>query len=379
MKTYHIWYALLALVLLGCSSSEDGSTTGTDDELGTGVPADYALLTSNNGNLSSVQLNANRLMVTHNPNNGPFGTIPEPSIFYLEDTRFSYFNRHPDCSGEIASYNFTTDTTERVTVFADLLDCQLVVKAVARSSDSFFIAYETLGPLPSDRNFYIRAIDIASSAHVDVPLSEEPLQLDFSGNRLFILTLDPDISSKKNALVAMDSETKELLHEVNLDLEVQKIKKDPDGNIVVSYPSLHLVISSTTMGVLSTVRYTEGTEPKFGFSERNFFDSSGNLYYQRPESTGEYPSIPAVYEFGSNTAILYFYENFLSEQQREFEFELGDTSMVSYDSGNNLILIGYRKSGSEGLGGLLRIKPAPDAQFVDNTDLEGIPFAVFIR
>lgn len=370
---------LLALIVLGCSTSEDGTPSGTDDEIGVGVPADYVLLTVKNGNLSSERLNANGMTVTRNPNDSPFGTITQPSIFYLENTRFSYYEKRSDCSGRIASYNFTEDTEESLAVFADLLDCELVVKSVARSQDSFFIAYETPGPLPSDRNFFVRVIDIASSEFLDVSLSKEPLQLDFSNNRLFILTLDPAIDSKKNALVVMDSGSKELIHEVNLDLDVQKIKKDSDGNIVVSYPSLHLVISNTSMGILSTVRYTEGKEPKFGFSERNYFDADGNLYYQRPESTGGYPSIPAVYEFSSNTAVLYFYENFLNEQQREFEFELGDTSLVSFDPGNHLMLIGYRKSGSSELGGLLRIKPAPDPKFVDNTDLEGVPFAVFIK
>ncbi len=90
-----------------------------------------------------------------------------------------------------------------------------------------------------------------------------------------------------------------------------------------------------------------------------------------------YPNIPAVYDFENNTAILYYYENFLSEQEQLVEFEIGDTSMVSYDAKNNLILIGYQKSGDPDKGGLLRIRPIPNPAFIDNIDLNGVPFQMY--
>ena len=90
-----------------------------------------------------------------------------------------------------------------------------------------------------------------------------------------------------------------------------------------------------------------------------------------------YPNIPAVYDFETNTAFLYYYENFLSEQEQLVEFEIGDTSMVSYDAKNNLILIGYQKSGDPGKGGLLRVRPIPNPAFIDNIDLNGVPFQMY--
>ncbi|MGB5821582.1 MAG: hypothetical protein WBG90_19020 [Saonia sp.] len=375
MKTYNIWYVLLALLVIGCSESEDGQGTGNDDDV-IGVAVDYSLLLTNNGMLSGSLLNANIDVITANPAPSPFGTTVAPSVTYRDGTVLSYFENKSDCSGEVSTYDFDDDAFNKVAVFQDVLDCELSVKAIAHSNNSLFIAYSVPTADPKLTNFFIRVVDIDSADFVDVVLEKEPKQLIFSGDRLFILSIDEDIS-EKNALVVLNAETNTLVHEVNLDLDVQKIAKNTNGDILVSYPNLHLVINKTTLGIISTVRYADGKEAKFGFSERSYFDSLGNLYFQRPSDTGDFPHIPAVYDFSTNTAILYFYENFLTEQQR-FEFDPEDTSMVSYDAKNNLILIGYKKSGDT-KGGLIRIKPAPDPKFVDHIDLDGVPYDIFVK
>ena len=77
--------------------------------------------------------------------------------------------------------------------------------------------------------------------------------------------------------------------------------------------------------------------------------------------------------------MLYAYENFLTETQRDLEFEIKSTTMVGYDEKNNLLLIGYSKTGGSKKGGLLRIKLGLEPEFVDNLDLDGAPYALFIK
>ncbi|MEO0527963.1 MAG: hypothetical protein AAFZ89_12095 [Bacteroidota bacterium] len=377
MKTYSIWYLLLVLVCIGCSESDDGQNPGNDDDF-VGVDADYSLLIANNGTLSGIQLNATADVITKNPEDGDFGTIPLPSITYRDGLLFTYFEKKSDCSGNVISYNFDGGSSTTIDVFEDKKDCALSVISMASAPESFFLAYGVPNSMTMETDFFIRTVNTVSSDFVDTPVDERIVQVEFSNNRLFILTIGEG-ADEKYTLFVLDTATNELIHEMNLDEDVQRIGRNETGNILVSYEELHLMISPNTLATLSTVRYNDGTEPKFGLSERSFFDSEGNLYFQRQESTGGFPSIPAVYDFSSNTAILYFYENFLNEQQRNIEFEIGDTAMVSYDAKNNLILIGYSKDNTGGEGGLLRIKPAPDPKFIDNIDLEGVPYDIFVE
>jgi hypothetical protein len=259
------------------------------------------------------------------------------------------------------------------------------VKSITHSNTHVYLVYGVPGSGPKETDYFIRSVDATSSEHSfsEKELNKEPRQIIFSNNRVFILSrdIDADKGDVKYALVVYDSTSGELIHDLNLDFDAQRIFKKIDGNILVSYPDLHLTVNSATLGISNTVRYNDGKEPKFGSTKATYLDTVGNLYYPVPTdlSETEYPNIPGVYDFSTNTAILYFYENFLTEEERDFEFEIGDTSTVSYDAGNNLILIGYQKSGSENKGGLLRIKPIPEPKFIDNIDLEGVPFEIFVK
>ena len=98
-----------------------------------------------------------------------------------------------------------------------------------------------------------------------------------------------------------------------------------------------------------------------------------------PGSNSIYPIVAAMYDFETNNTVLYAYENFLTETQRDLEFEIKSTTMVGYDEKNNLLLIGYSKTGGSKKGGLLRIKLGLEPEFVDNLDLDGAPYALFIK
>lgn len=378
MKTYYAFFMLFAVALIGCSKS-DGPTNGDVGIVGFDVG--YSLLLSKQGALASSLLNANLETITVNSNDGPFENIPTPQHTYRDGSEMSFYTKNLNCSGEFTRFDFDTDTSVSFPVFTDIGNCGLSVIGIAHSQNFFFLAYE----LPQDGKedqFFIRIVDATdpeeNSNFIDILLDKRPLQLVSSKNRLFILVVDEAVTGKYSIIV-FDTGTKGLVHEKNLGIDVQKIVKDHNGDIMVNYPQLHSVISSNTLAIISETRYLDGKETKFGNSPVGYFNGNRLYYPMETDIATIYPHIPAVYDFGTKTAILYLYENFLTLEERQFEFGIGDTTMVFYDAKNNLILIGYRKKADPNLGGLLRIKPAPDSKFIDNTDLDGVPQAVFFR
>ena len=262
--------------------------------------------------------------------------------------------------------------------FADLSDCDLTATTIAESSNSIFIGYEVEKSSMAN-DYLVRVIDLntTDNSFVDVTLDKKPVDLEIANNRLFILTLDEAVTGE-NSLSVMDLNTNTLIIEMGLGYDAQRIFKNIYDDIIISYSELHTTLNSATMDFVYT-QYSSGTEPQFVSSNSNHFDPEGKLYYpMSPGSNSIYPVIPAVYDFSQNLVILYAYENFLTEAKRDFEFEIETTTTVSYDEKNNLMLIGYKKTGGSNKGGLLRIKPAPEPAFVDNLDLDGIPYGIFI-
>ncbi len=376
MKTYSYWLALLAMLFLACDSGEE--PTGDEKET-VSVDADYSVLLTTDDILSSALLNADAETIGINPGTIPFSNSAAPELNYKEDKLWGFLISESDCSAVIRKYDFETFESESHTVFTDPLNCNLKAKALAFGGSDFYIAYELPGAGVGEKDYFIRALDTSGSDNtfLDIEAEDVPVQMVVSGNRVFVLSMEED---EDFTLAVIDRNTNAFVHEINLDSSVLKLFKNPDGDIMVSYPNQHLIVNSQSMAITSTVRYNDGTEPKFGYNEGSFFDIPGNLYYRMPtnlEGTA-YPSIPGVYDFENNTAVLYFYENFLTEEERLFEFEIEDTRSIGYDHKNNLILIGYQKSSDPTKGGILRIKPVPDPAFIDNIDLPGVPVEIFI-
>jgi len=378
MQTFRIYFLLLALFMLGCSD-DTGEDQNTNEDF-PNVDADYSLLVKSNEVLSLTSLDADAETIYLDPGISEFEAISSFAVTYREGNEISLFNSQTDCSGGISLYDFKNDALQKTVVFDDLGNCDLIVRALAHSGNNFYVGYEVPGGGAKKTLYYIRIIDtsISEPEFIDIELDKRPLQAVFSNNQVFILSEDLE-DDNKNSLIVLDAGIEELVADINLGFEVQRIFKSDDGNITVSYADLHTFISSSTMTITATIRYEEGKEPRFGDAESSYYDDLGNLYYSMPTNFAgtSYPNIPAVYDFENNTAILYYYENFLSEQEQLIDFEIGDTSMVSYDAKNNLILIGYQKSGDPDKGGLLRIRPIPNPAFIDNIDLDGVPFQMY--
>ena len=369
---------LFVVLIIGCSKSEDDNFSPANT---VSVDVDYAIVIQKDGELRSSLLNANLETISLNTDSRNFINILSPQVTYADGNELGSYSTLSNCNGVLNFHNFNTNNPINLEVFHDLDACELEIAAIAHNLNLFFIAYEI--PSTSKDNFYyIRIIESNGSNpntnFIDVAMDKKPLQLSFSGDSLFILLFDED-ATEDYSLAILDGTTKQLIHQKNLGPTVQKIIKNTNGDILVSYPKQHTIISKSTFTVISDVRYLDGKEPKIGYSDNSYFADNRIFYSMQTELSPSYSKIPAVYDFATNTAILYLYENLLSLEEREFEFKIEDTSMVSYDSKNDLILVGYKKKNNSSLGGLLRIKPSPNLKFIDNTDLPGVPYTIFFN
>lgn len=376
MRTYKLCLMLLACSLLGCNKSDQDQ--GSEIETETGIEADYTMILAQNGQWSGTRFHADLENISLSGDGSPFTTTAEPVFTYKEGTTLSLFKKKTECEGEIIFYDFSTGKKETTEVFDDLGVCKLDPKGLSHSSAQLFVAYALWNQVSLKNDYFVRIIDRKTEEIKDIPLNKEPLQLVFSNNRLFVLGLDAK-NTGIYSLIVVDTQERKQIHEMDLGMDAQTLAKNSDGNILVSFASMHTIIDSAILKSISEVRYNAGKEPKFGSLANGVFND-GKLYYPWPkESNGNIPQIPAVYDFSQNMITLYYYENWLTSEQLQFEYNIEDTSMVSYDPKNNLILIGYRKKGDNQLGGMLRIKPVPEPKFIDNTDLDGVPYAVFVN
>lgn len=379
MKTYTVLGTLLAcLVFFSCSTSEgtEGEGSGNDDDSPI-IESNYTLLLEKDGVLTSILLNVGDESLGMVPAQSPFEDISFPRLAYKEGSVLSLYQDKGDCQGEIVLFDFSSSESNTTEVFPDLVNCELAVHTIAHFEDRLYIGYE-VQVAAKEREYYVRVVGQSDGEpdFMDVALEKKPLQLVHENNRLFILVLDEEVS-RENALVVMDCGTNQLVHEMNLGFNARQLFKTPEKNIIVSYDDLHTEINSSTLAHVF-IRYTEGSSPNFFESGFRYFDSSGQMYYEMlAEDNSIYPMVPAVYNFDAETAVLYAFENFLTEAQRDFELEIENTTMVGYDEGNNTILIGYKKTSGDNKGGLLRIQPVPDPKYLDNLDLDGTPYLLF--
>lgn len=376
MKTYNFIYALLALCIIGCSKSDENSDDGGQIEQN--VDADYTILVNTNGKLAGTLLNGDAQTLSVNDGDSGFTTIAEPQLISEEGKVLTMYHKKSDCSGTITVHDFNDTTSESFDLFADLGACNLTPKAIVKGGDTVYVAYEK--EISAEIiEFMVRAIDIsgANVSFEDVVLEFNPVGLAFSNNRLFVLGLDKDVSGE-HKLTVLSAGSNIKVFEGNLGFDARSIFKNPAGNIIVGYDELHTTVNSRTFTYAYT-NYAPGLAPNFTKSALRHFDSTGKMYYAMLAGNySTYSQIPAVYDFDKNSAVLYAYENYLTEVQLNFEFEIENTTLVHYDEVNNLLLVGYKKSGEGSKGGLLRINPVPQPKFSGNLDLDGIPYAIYI-
>jgi len=366
----------MALLIIGCNKSDDRSDGSGKEK---NEATDYTLLIDDDGILSSTLLNADANLIEISSDKSAFDAVGKPQLTFEDGGTLSMYQKKADCSGSIVIHDFNENTSKSYSVFTDMPSCNRNAKAIANTGIAIYIAYES-EISEEESNYFLRVIDITTpeATFVDVELELQPVELAFASNRLFILTFDGN-SSEDYKLFVMNAETLDIIHGMELGLDVKRIFRNPEGNIIIGYPNLHTTLNSSTMAFEYT-NYGEYTEPNFFHSQFRQFDTEGKMYYDMPPgSISIYPIVAAIYNFETNNTVLYAYENFLTETQRDFEYGIKSTTMVGYDEKNNLLLIGYSKTGGSKKGGLLRIKLGLEPEFVDNIDLDGTPYALFVK
>ncbi len=378
MKTYSLLCSLVAFVAMGCSTSEDTSTIPTENEVEeTSYDADYALLQKSNGQLSVQSLKVTDSGIDLSEADSTFESTPSPELTFRQGSIFAYYTKVTDCDGQVTLHDFEDNESRTLDVFEDLLDCSLMVSSIAFDADNLYVAYTKEETSKIDK-YYVRILDLSSevSNAIDIELDKKPVQMAIANARLFVLTLDLDVTNEYE-LSIVNLATKAVIHEKGLGYNVGHIFTDTQDQIIISYKELHTVLNSSTFGV-KYVNYDTATAPGFYGSENNCFDESGRMFYIKTSDSNPI-GIPAVYDFSNNLVLLYIYSNFLTASELEFEFKIGQASMVSYDNENHVLIVGYQKSDDENKGGLLRIQLEPEPKFLDNLDLNAVPYQFFYK
>lgn len=374
MKTYYLFCLFFACAIVSCSKADPISEP--EDPIEVGAKANYTLLVTSDGMLKALPLDATAELIGPNPGESPFTKLLVPDLTFKEGSELLTYHKKSNCLGELNTYDFSDHSSSKIEVFGDLGSCNLTVSAIAQTSNTIYIGYVLQATV---KTYFVRVLDTSTTepSFVDIELDEKPAQFAVSNNRLFILTFDEEVTDE-NSITVMDMNSKSLIYNANLGYNVRKIFKNKEGNIIISYDGLHTVFNASSFAV-QYVNYQPGTEPKFSYSVSNNLDSKGLLYFLRPMGEELHSNVPAIYDFDKNLTYLYIFENFLTEAQIKFDFEIDDTTMLSYDEKTNLLLIGYKKSSNSNKGGLLRVKPVPEPAFIDNLNVDGVPYDIFIK
>lgn len=376
MKTTKILCLFLVCAIsISCKKSDDA-----DGGNGTpGADADYTLLVTSANGLEGIALDATAEVMTLSTTDSKFNESTVPALSFKEGAVFSFYRQSGNCSATFLKFDFYDETSKSVELFDDLGACNLSAYAIAHAGDSAYVAYGVEVDA-STTDYFVRAVAMngPSTDFTDIPLPKKPVQLGFTNNRLFVLTIDDQVTDE-NFLTVIDSQTNSVLIEMNLGYDAQKILRNVDNNVIISYDELHTLLNSETL-TTQYIQYQSGKEPQFVTSNVNNFDAQGKMYYEKPSGQySTYPQIPAVYDFAENLTTLYPYENFLTEAERDFEYEIETTTMVGYDEKNNYMLIGYKKTGSGEKGGMLRVRSGAMPAVIDNIDVDGIPFNIIVN
>ncbi len=375
MKTYNYMVGLLLTVfLVACTKT----ATEINEQVGEQpIFANYTVLLEENSNYSIHKVSSEESGVFNIEVESSFPDLLNTEISATTSDKVGLYKKTSDCLGEVLSYDFTSKITTQLTVYEDLGICNLETTAMSQNANYIFLTYK-LSLEGKSQKYFLRTITVDDpAAFVDLELAFNPISLVSLNDRLFILTKDMDITDEYKLFV-VEISSNEIIFEKNLGYDVNQIFKNSQNSIIISYNELHTVLNSTTLGVTYT-NYGEATAPNFGDSDYISFDSEGKMYYDMytEDKTGT-QSIAAVYDFEANSAVLYYFENFLTTEQLSVEYDILKATAITYDETNNLLLIGYAKKTNENKGGILRIKPIPDLTFIDNINLNGIPQSIKI-
>lgn len=375
MKTYTYKVSfVLTVFLAACSKS---ATDPLENEIPFYAEAHYTVLLDQNGTLNPTNIKSVESEMVLESTDIDFPTFSTSNITYGEEETFCFFEVTSECTGSILLYNLFTAEYRIIQTFSNLDACSLEITSVSHNETQIFLTFVKSEVGKSD-SYYVRIINLnQTESPVDVELALKPLQAIPSNGKLFVLTHDLEITDE-NGICVVDIDDQTIIHEKLIGFNAKRLIKKPSGQMIISYPELHTVLNASTFEETYT-QYGETLRPNIYSLSYPVYDSKDNLYYTMSPEGEENRPIPAGYDFDSNKATLYYFENFLTAEELTTELNIHSATAMGYDLENDYIVVGYRKNGTANTGGILRLKPAPEFAYIDHIELDGIPKAIVAK
>lgn len=360
-------------LFISCTSDATGEAP-KDEQPDSGIATSYSIFLEENGTYSLQDISADALDFE------ALGTVDvsamaAPLFSDIEQSVFGILLPGTNCEVDVLTY--TPQASSKHSILTGLDACAIDIIGFAQSLQASYILYKREDPISFALRYSVRRISADGTDFTDSELPGRALDLDFSSGKLFVLTY------------LSGSESESALLEFNPDLsgtpEIHPVSTGGKlltslgtDRLLLGYEDAHQIYNSATMSLVDNILYQPGTEPGFTY-ERPLSDPSGNILYylfDDPQTTDK-ERIAAIYESNRRTLVLYLVENFLSPDQREFQYDVGAVTAVGYDAANGLLIIGYARATRANQGGLLRLKLEPEFQFLDQLDLPAVPRIIY--
>ena len=370
---------LLAGLWLVASCSKPDTPSGQEGPVA-GVSADYTVLTGAEGMLQAEYFHTDGLTLEAFEPEAPFASQAFPALFYLDASSFTYLIDEAGCPASAAWYETRDGHYLEREVLDGLDPCQTEVLTMFHSGTDLYLGLQNTEGGDKPPAYWVRHIPLEGGAATDYLLRAKPQALTRIGSRVFVITLDA-FDTLQNTLEVLTADLLEPVHSLEIGFDAHTLVRLDASRLLVSYPDKHLVLDVASLQVIQTVRYPEGLAPGFCGKAPLVSENGSRLFYlySAPLDGGQVQQIPALYDLDRNTAVLYYFENFLSPVELDFEYDVSEATAIGFDAGNEYLLVGYARSQDPLRGGFFRLDIGPDFRLVDQTDLPAPPLAVFTR
>ncbi len=365
---------LAGLWLFSSCSSDTTGEAPMDEQPDPGISTNYSIFLEENGTYSLQDISADALDIE------ALGTVDvsasaAPLFSDIEQSVFGILLPAANCGVDVLTHS--PQASSRHSILTGLEACAVDILGFAQSLQASYIIYADEDPITSALRYSVRRMSADGTDFTDLELPGRAIDLDFSSGKLFVLAYLSEAETE-SAMVEFEADLSATpeLHPVSTGGKL--LTSMGTDRLLLGYEDAHQIYNSATMSLADNVLYQPGTEPGFTH-ERPLSDPEGNLLYflfDDPQ-TSEKERIAAIYESNRRTLVLYLVENFLSPDQREFQFDVGSVTAVGYDAANDLLLIGYARATSSSHGGLLRLKLEPEFEFLDQLDLPAVPRTIY--
>ncbi len=354
-----------------CSTPESPSETPPPSP--ESIPVDYTIIFESGDAWNAAYVDSDGTEMTRVDGPGGLDGTPAPALWHRGTEGVGYSLPGDSCLSRAGYFSLNGSPVAEAEVLTGLDPCKTEVLSLAHKGSIILLGLKNSEAGEKDPRYLLRRVELGGGAAIDLELSALPVDLETDGSRVFVLThdeLEGNATSLKVARFADLSDTLSL----DLDVEARTLAMIGNQSLLIGYPELHTILDTQTLQVQETVRYQDGFQP--GFLEQSPFSSADGslLFYTYAREEGD---IAALYKVAGRTAVLYFFENYLSPDQISFQYDIHEATAVGYDEENGLLLVGYAKASAGGLGGILRLRIEPDLVFVDQLDLPGIPRLIF--